>query len=157
MLYYRTEKLYNYLKREIEILNYDYLKRDFEKRKYGDLRIEIENLFPLLNYSVTYWTAHAEVVEAQWVPQDNLLELFRWPPNNIIESCIRYHNNIKPNSTPGFEEEITFLYIASGHGLLSIIEAMIRKSVEAFDINSKDGRGQTPIFWAARYGKEAVI
>ena len=132
-----------------EVLRY---RTENPKRYYGE--IEMENLFPLLNYSVRNWIVHAEVVEAQRMPQDDLLELFRWPSNNIINSCIRYYNFIQYHSSQW--GKTTFLHIASRHGLLSIIEAMIR-SGEAFDVNSKDEGGQTALFWAARKGKEAVI
>ena len=135
------------LRHRTEELNYDYRLEQAEE--------EIENLFPLLNYSVTEWIAHAEVVEAQRMPQDDLLELFRWPSDDIIKSCTRYYNLIVPYSYL-LEEEIPFLHFASSHGLSSIIEAMIR-SGEAFDIDSKDGRGRTPLSWAAQRGQEATI
>ena len=128
--------------------NYDFLSLQKLKRK-------IENLFPLLDYSATNWAAHAEVVEAQRMPQDDLLELFRWPSDDIINSCRLYHNLIGPSYLLT-EEKITFLHITSSHGLLSIIEAMI-KSGEAFDVNSKDEKERTPLSWAAECGKEAVV
>ena len=131
-------------------LNYDYLFRGRYRAKE-----EIENLFPLLNYSVTNWIAHAEDVEAQRMPQDDLLKLFRWPSDIIIKSCTQHSKLVEPDSTL-FEKEITFLHIASSHGLLSIIDAMIR-SGEAFDINSKDRRGRTPLSWAAQFGNEAIV
>ena len=135
VLRYGTEKLYGF--------------SSFEEQER-----KIENLFPLLNYSVTNWTAHAEVVEAQRIPQDDLLELFRWPSDDIINSWRRYNNSI--GTWSGLIDEITLLHIASSHGLPSIIEAMIR-SGEAFDINSKDRRGRTPLSWAAQSGKEVIV
>ena len=138
-----------------EKLNFNGLS-SFEVSSFEELERKKENLFPLLNYSVTFWTAHAEAVEAQRMPQDDLLELFRWPSDNIIKSCTRYRNLLEDKPTQ-FEEGATFLHIASKHGLLSIIEAMTRSSVKAFDVNLKDETGQTPISWAARYGQEAVV
>ena len=121
-----------------------------------EIKREIKILFPLLNYSVTNWIAHAEVVEAQRMPQDDLLELFQWPSDDIINSCGRYNNLIEPFPTL-FSERITFLHIASSYGLLSIIEAMIRRSVEAFDVNTKDGMGRTPLSRAAEWGHKAIV
>ena len=137
VLRYGTEKLYGF--------------SSFEEQER-----KIENLFPLLNYSVTNWITHAEVVEAQRIPQDDLLELFRWPSNDIINSYIRYNNSINPNSDPGYHKGLTFIHVASGHGLLSIIETMI-SSGKTFHVNSKDGRGRTHLSWAAEGGREAMV
>ena len=139
VLLYASEKLHRYDTVE-------------ETRK---TEIEIVNRFPLIKYSAKNWIAHAEIVEAQRIPQDDLLELFRWPSDNIIKSCTEYYNVTEPYPPP-FISEMTFLSIASRYGLSSIIEAMIR-SGEAFDVNSKDLYGQTPLSWAAEEGHKATV
>ncbi|KAK0506886.1 hypothetical protein JMJ35_010586 [Cladonia borealis] len=140
---------------EVLRLRTENLWYDYRSHRVKASKKELKNLFPLLNYPATNWIAHAEAVEAQRMPQDDLLELFRWPSDDIIKYCTRYCNLIKPH-TNLVEAEITFLHVASSHGLLSVIAAMI-KSGEAFDVNSKDGKGRTPLSWAAECGKEAVV
>ena len=124
---------------------------------YKEIRARNEGMdrdFPLIHYTTENWTLHAKIVEAQGIPQGHLLDLFRWPSKDVMESWTKYCEFIDWYSVPA--EGKTLLYIASQYGLLSVINAMIT-SGKTFDIDPKDEGGRTPLSWAAIEGQDAVV
>ena len=116
-----------------------------------DERKKMENDFPFLRYS-QYWASHTQSMEKQRIPQNDLLHLFRWPPEEFVESwakCLYYHGKI-------FTYGTTLLGVAAEYGLVSVIEAMLI-SRENFDFNSENRFGQTPLYLAASNGHKAVV
>lgn len=109
--------------------------------------------FPFLQCSAK-WVSHAKTVEEQRISQADLLPLFRWPSEDIIESFAKYRNlsYYKDSSMP----RESLLGIASKYGLSSVVQAMIDSGL-SFDSNLLDKHRQTPLSWAAENGHEGVV
>ena len=109
--------------------------------------------FPTLQYSEN-WASHAEIVEEQRIVQADLLSLCRWPSGHAIPSWgIASYLGNEPKGRDAWTANL--LHIASTHGLLSVIEAMV-KSGKSFDFNSKCN-GQTALSLAVMNGRVAVV
>ena len=111
---------------------------------------ELYTRFPFLRYS-EMWTLHAETVEKERIRQDDLLYLFQWPTVRSWADCF-FTSWYGDADVPGE----TLLFVASRHGLLSVIRAML-DSGASIDLNSRDPRGETPLICAAQRGYEAMI
>ena len=105
--------------------------------------------FPFLRYSEN-WTFHAETVEKQQIRQDDLLYLFQWPTVRSWADCYftLWYRADGPRET--------LLFVASRHGLLSVIRAMLNSGA-SIDLNSRGLRRRTPLICAAEMGHEAVV
>ena len=109
--------------------------------------------FPTLQYSEN-WASHAEAVEKQRIPQADLLSLCRWPSGHAIPSWgIATDLSNEPKGRDAWTANL--LHVASQHGLLSVIEAMLA-SGKSFDFNSK-WNGLTALSLAAMNGQVAVV
>ncbi|RYP51792.1 hypothetical protein DL768_002939 [Monosporascus sp. mg162] len=53
-----------------------------------------------------------------------------------------------------FPKQMTGLHLAAYFGVKKAVEGLLHKIV---DIDSKDAEGQTPLWWAAKYGHEAIV
>ncbi|KAF6238464.1 hypothetical protein HO173_003431 [Letharia columbiana] len=118
---------------------------------------EVHRRFPFLRYA-NKWTSHAEIVEKQRIPQIDLLDLFRWPSKDTIESWVQFmhvdeylYTNFHERS-PGAR---TSLGVFSRYGLLSVVKAMIKR--DGLEIDSKEVFGRTPLLLAAQWGHEDVV
>lgn len=126
-----------------------------EKKRLGRLihadkeaqKAKTKSRFPFLQYAAQ-WILHAEIVEEQRIPQNDLLFLIRWPSEDVAE-CWLDMCDFGPRGS-------TLLGIASGWGLSSVVEAMIN-SGESFDLNSTDRWGNTSLLLAATYGHDSVV
>ena len=111
-----------------------------------DKEEELDGRFPFLRYS-REWTSHAEIVERQQICQADLLPLSQGPSKDAPYSMLQCSH-----LTGG----ATLLHIASQHGLMSVIEAIIESGV-SFDVNARDLDGDTSLSLAAARGQEAVV
>ena len=110
---------------------------------------ELYTRFPFLDYS-RVWFLHAETVEKQGIRQDDLLYLFQWPKVRSWADCFTSWS--EGADVPGER----LLLLASWHGLLSVIRAMLNSGA-SIDLNSRDLYGRTPLVCAAAMGHEAVV
>jgi hypothetical protein len=116
----------------------------------------LEREFPFLRYAITHWVSHAEVVEAKQIPQGDLLGLFQWPSNQILQSWARLYQIMDRYSHRCPTPNMTLLHVASRYCLFSVVTVVL-DSEDNVDTDSKDSHGWTPLFWAARNGHEAVV
>ena len=125
-----------------------------DRMSHSDKALKLESRFPLLRYSSQNWTSHAQHVEKQQISQADLLSLCRWPSAHVLPSCaIASFLDIEPQGRDA--RTANLLYIASKHGLLSVLEAMV-ESGESFDFNSQ-WDGHTALSLAAMKGQEVVV
>ena len=117
-----------------------------------EAKTEIHRRFPFLRYA-TKWTSHAEIVEKQRIPQNDLLGLFRWPSDDIIESWALFL--VASFSSDSLRQVRALLGAASQDGLLSVIEAMFERGGAEND--SKESLGETPLSVAVQWGHKDVV
>jgi ankyrin repeat protein len=116
--------------------------------------------FPFLRYATTSWVTHAKQCDAGSVPRDDLLELFDWPSNTLVESWARLFPILKPYRRH-YSRQLeggTLVHIASMHGLVGLLTATLQMACETDSyIDTKNVTDQTPLSLAAEYGHEVVV
>lgn len=146
-----------------EIMNYGgddpFLLGSFYKRQK-----EAEDLarkFPFLEYAVTCWMPHAQKVEKDSLPQQDLLAYFHEPSRKLIQRWAYIHRLF--DEDPFFDEytdewpcpRTTLLHVASRYNLLSVVKVLLSSGeVEA---DSNDRKSRTPLSFAADNGCEAIV
>jgi ankyrin repeat protein len=111
---------------------------------------ELRTILPLLDYATEYWMKHAKIVEAESTAQDDLLSLFAWPSDHVLEYLINKHGR---KSFIG----MTLLHIASEYGFRSTVKAILSSLENSILLNSMDGRGRTPLSRAAQDGHKEIV
>ena len=116
-------------------------------------------LFPFLRYAATSWVPHAVQASTYKIPQADLLNDFHWPSNDVLHQWINIDEDLQEGyRSSNLPPKTTLLHIASKHGLLGIIRAILNSaSREDTFINAKADGGQTPLLWAVRKGHTAVV
>ena len=116
------------------------------------------NDFPFLRYATTSWVAHTKQCGAGSVPQDDLLALFAWPSNTLVESWVRVYQIIDPLSNDRSPKGTSLAHVASRYGVFGLLTAILQMVDEiTLHIDAKDDDGRTPLSWAAKQGHEAVV
>ena len=135
-----------------------YITMDEIQGSRGKAKNGLIDEFPFLQYAVTSWLPHAQMAEIKEISQEDLLPYLRWPSALIIHHWVEVYRTIDPYSTETPLARTTLLLATSRCGLASVVRAILdsfgRDDVE---VDSKDKYGQTPLWWAARNGHEAVL
>jgi hypothetical protein len=114
--------------------------------------------FPFLRYATTSWVAHAGQYDAGSVPQGDLLELFAWPSNGLVESWVRVYRIIDRYSGDCPPEGTRLVHVASRYGIFGLLTVILQREDQvSIDVDAKDDNGWTPLSWAAERGHEAVV
>lgn len=112
--------------------------------------------FPFFRYSITAWILHAEIVEAENLPQGDLLSLFQWPSNQLLQCWIHLHGILDLYSERRPCTSTTLLHLASRYDFTSFVEIVLN-SDNKINANSKDDDGRTPLSCAAESGHDTVV
>ncbi|KAK3371759.1 hypothetical protein B0T24DRAFT_579192, partial [Lasiosphaeria ovina] len=114
--------------------------------------------FTFLRYATTSWVAHAQQCDARSVPQEDLLALFAWPSNNLIEIWVRIYQAIYGYSNDCPPKGTSLLHVVSRYGVLGLVAATLHSIDQITTVlDVMDDRGRTPLSWAAGNGHEAVV
>ena len=114
--------------------------------------------FPFLRYATTSWVAHTGQCDAGSVPQDDILALFAWPSNALVESWVRVYQTIGRYSDDGPPKGISLVYVTSRYGVFGLLMAILKRADRGtVDVDAKDRSGRTLLSWAAQNGHEAVV
>lgn len=116
------------------------------------------NDFPFLRYAATSWVSHAKQCDDRGVAQDDILELFVWPSNDLVDLWVRvyraihwYHGYYPPGGTG-------LVHVIAGYRVLGPLTAILQRADKGTGhIDTRDEVGRTPLSWAAQNGHEAVI
>ncbi len=100
--------------------------------------------FPFFEYATEHWIAHAQIVERESVPQDDLVALIQ--PNSGVLRVVR-------RSTKG----MTLLHVASSFGLSSVVSCILERDTRDTEMNERDEDGQTPLHCASGADHEAIV
>ncbi|KAK1762028.1 hypothetical protein QBC33DRAFT_582006 [Phialemonium atrogriseum] len=114
-----------------------YLAMEEISQSTGYKRDEVGIAFPLLHYATTSWVTHTRQSDDRGVSQGDLLELFDWPSNVLVD--------LWTHDCP--LERTSLVHVA----------ARDKQAIIDIDVDLKDQDGQTPLSWAARNGHEAVV
>ncbi|RYP57864.1 hypothetical protein DL769_009241 [Monosporascus sp. CRB-8-3] len=114
--------------------------------------------FPFLDYATTSWVAHTKQCDAQCVAQDDLLDLFSWPSDDLVDLWVRVYTKIDPysdNCPPGLA---SLVHVMSRYGVLGPLTIILQRVDQVTGgIDVKDYTDRTPLSWAAEKGQEAVV
>ncbi|KAK0716128.1 hypothetical protein B0H67DRAFT_464709, partial [Lasiosphaeris hirsuta] len=116
------------------------------------------NDFTFLRYVTTSWLSHAQQCDARSIRQEDLLALFAWPSNNLVELWMRIYRAIDRYSGDCPSEGTNLLHVISRYGVFGLVRAILQSTYQittAVDAKDKDGR--TPLWRAAENGHEAVV
>ena len=117
---------------------------------YGD--------FTFLRYATTSWVVHAKQCDARSVPQEDLLTLFAWPSNHLVELWVRIYRVIDRYSGECPPEGTSLLHVISRYGVFGLVTAALQSTDQITTvIDIMDNYGRTPLSWAAENGREAVV
>ncbi|KAH8897563.1 hypothetical protein GQ53DRAFT_712018 [Thozetella sp. PMI_491] len=113
--------------------------------------------FPFLDYATMFWVTHAKKGDASVNPQEDLMDLFPWPSNTLMEVWVRvyikkgrYSQNCPASGT-------RLVHVLSRYGIIRLLTAILKIAGRITDIDAKDGYGRTPLSWAAKEGHDAVV
>ncbi|CAD6589643.1 MAG: hypothetical protein ASARMPREDX12_003913 [Alectoria sarmentosa] len=142
--YWLSRSCIKYLSME-EIKTHDWDRRD---------AYETERAFLFLRYSTMFWTIHAQRVEKENIPQDDLVAIFHPSSDSVLQDWIKSYSllrqrfrlfkNIRNTILP---RGSNVLHVASGCSLLSVVAACL---AQGLDINTKNPCGRTPLHCAAQ-------
>src|SRR5262249_7721022 len=90
----------------IRYLAMEEIGRSTSDEDSGSWSTSYEHDFAFLRYATTSWVAHTGQCDAGSVSQDDLLALFAWPSNALVESWVRvyqiihrFHSDCPPEGT----------------------------------------------------------
>ena len=117
---------------------------------YGD--------FTFLHYATTSWVVHAKQCDARSVPQEDLLTLFAWPSNHLVELWVRIYPVIDRYSDECPPEGTSLLHVISRYGVFGLVTAALQSTDQITTvIDIMDDNGRTPLSCAAENGYEGVV
>ncbi|KAH7215363.1 hypothetical protein DER44DRAFT_158228 [Fusarium oxysporum] len=123
---------------------------------YKPYHLEFE--FPFLHYATTSWVAHMKQSDARSVPQEDLLEYFAGPSNTLMERWICIYKIFKRYSDDCLPEGTSLVHVMSRYGVVGALGVILGRADQVgIDIDGEDSDGQTPLWWAAERGHEAVV
>ena len=108
---------------------------------------------PLLEYSSLYWGTHMrmEVSDRSRHLALHLLDQY----HNHISAKLLWKSAMESYPKSLNLKPFSALHCISYFGIAEVALDLIR--MRRWDVNQKDSAGQTPLIWAARYGREEVV
>ncbi|KLJ05924.1 hypothetical protein EMPG_10632 [Blastomyces silverae] len=106
--------------------------------------------FPFLAYATTSWVEHTKECDARRVAQDDLLELFAWPSNDLVELWVRVCQTIYVYPQRGPPDGTSLIHIMSKHGVLGPVAAILQRAQGLRGIDRTDRPCETPRPWTAK-------
>ena len=117
---------------------------------------------PFLHYAARSWVAHVRQCDDRSIPHEELLTLFAWPSVVVTEYNWLHVDEYAPicpcDEDPYVSSGTSLVHIASRYGLFRLLTASLERALSrATYIDATEEEGQTPLWWAASEGHEAVV
>ncbi|RYP14907.1 hypothetical protein DL765_006049 [Monosporascus sp. GIB2] len=114
--------------------------------------------FPFLAYATISWVAHTKQCDVRSLAQDDLVGLFSWPSNDLVDSWVRVYTKIDPYSNDCPPSGTSLVHVMSRYGILGPLIAILQRGDQVTSgIDTRDDDGRTPLSWAAANGSEPVV
>ncbi|KAM6529650.1 hypothetical protein FALCPG4_007779 [Fusarium falciforme] len=118
----------------------------------------LRSKFPFLHYATTSWVVHTKQSDARSIPQEDLLAYFAGPSNTLVERWVRIYRILETYSYGCPLEGTSLVHVMSRYGVAGALWAILERADEVgINIDGKDSHGQTPLWWAAGNGHQAVV
>ena len=117
-------------------------------------KVESQDYFSLLEYSVVFWPLHAAEVEGANSPQDQLAALTSGTPDGVLQSWFTIHQIVRSRVMRLPLLDLTLLHVASRHNLVSVVKALLTQNVWA---DQPDESPRTSLSIAANKGHKGVV
>ncbi|SPO02849.1 uncharacterized protein DNG_05526 [Cephalotrichum gorgonifer] len=149
-----------------------------EDGEMGRLTSHEEEVLSFSNYALRSWAVHAKECDSRGVAQDDLLDLFAWPPSSdLAERWLRIREMSKGPSGYSYPSRgASLVHILSCCGIKGPLQAELQRlgkkrrtggwainwlwlttSRVGAGVNSRDSDGRTPLSWAVEGGHEDVV
>lgn len=96
-----------------------------EKRRFPLYK---DNDFPFLPYATTSWIAHTKQGDAKGVPQEDLLELFAWPTDALMELWVRAYYIIDKFSYDCPPRGTSLVHVMSMYQILGPLRVILQRA-----------------------------
>ena len=110
---------------------------------------------PFLQYSSLYWGTHMRIESSDRANEFALQHLYQFDSHISTKSLWKSINNESPFGYYIGDKPFSALHCISYFGVAEVVNTLI--NMNRWDVNQRDGRGITPLIWAARYGREEVV
>ncbi|EXL66944.1 hypothetical protein FOPG_16911 [Fusarium oxysporum f. sp. conglutinans race 2 54008] len=135
-----------------------YLSVEEIGQSISDERADLTSEFPFLHYAATSWVVHTKQSGTRDVPEDDLLNYFNWPSEELVQRWVRVYQMLNRYSDDCPSEGTSMIHLVSQYQLMEPLRVILRRANQAgADINARDGSGWTPLSWAAENGHEEVV
>ncbi|KAK2821082.1 hypothetical protein FQN49_007728, partial [Arthroderma sp. PD_2] len=117
----------------------------------------LKSEFPLLKYAAGSWVSHACQSETRGISQDDLLDYFKWPSQDLVEVWLRAGDKVGRSACiPMVGTALE--HILSNYGLKGpLLETMRRADRAGTDLNVRDVFRRTPLFNAVAMSHEDIV
>ncbi|XXH04158.1 Peptide chain release factor 1, mitochondrial [Hypoxylon texense] len=119
---------------------------------------KLESDYPFLHYATTSWVSHTKESDGRDLRWEDLLDLFAWPSNALINLWTHFYDELASDSDDYLPKEISLLHIVVRYHILGWLIAILQNASQiSIDLDPKDSLGRTPLSWAAWEGHDAVV
>ena len=115
--------------------------------------------FVFVEYASEYWMAHAQIVERENVPQDDLVALLQLN-SSVLRALHEWDQgtwDVILDKHYFIRQRMPLLHIASRFGLSKVVSYILERDTRNTEIDERDDHGDSPLHCAAEAGHEAIV
>ncbi|KAL7814025.1 ankyrin repeat-containing domain protein [Trichoderma gracile] len=105
---------------------------------------EWEAQFPFITYAATAWTTHAHQSDRLGISQEDLLQLFRWPSNDLLQLWARVLDLVVTNGLDRQPRKTSLVQVAARYGIPEVLSAVLQDTSQiskAINLQDEDYQG----------------
>lgn len=114
--------------------------------------------FPFLEYATFFWVSHTLQSQSNNVRQDDLLDYFNWPSEELMQRWVQAYQTPYSYSSDCPPDGTNMVHVVSRYGLIGPLQTVLQRANQVgANIDKRDDLGRTPLSWAAGNGQEAAV